>query len=261
MQTIELEFVESVIKISLNRPREFNALTELMLNELIKVIENVRNDRGVRAVVLTGNGRAFCYGLDAKELDSLNGEAEKTRISVLLKKFQAIILAIATLDRPVVAAINGFATGAGLDLTLACDIRLAAEKVKLSSAYVKMALIPDGGGTYFLPRIVGYGRAMEMIIRGTVLTAEEALGIGLVSDVKPADRLVEEALSVAREIADGPTRAIALAKRAVFANSSNDLAQALEHESHLQLQCFSSHDHAEAVTALREKRSPRFKGN
>ncbi|MEW6369006.1 MAG: enoyl-CoA hydratase-related protein [Acidobacteriota bacterium] len=261
MQTLALEFVESVIKISLNRPREFNALNDLMLNELMKVIENVRNDRGVRAVVLTGNGRAFCYGLDAQEMSSLVDEADDSRIGALLKRYQSIILALATLDRPVVAAINGFATGAGLDLALACDIRMAAEKVKLSSAYIKMGLIPDGGGTFFLPRIVGHGRAVEMIMRGTVLTAEEALGIGLVSAVRPADRLVEEALTLAREIADGPTRAVALAKQAVFANSSTDLAQALENESRLQLQCFCSHDHAEAVTALREKRAPRFKGN
>lgn len=260
MQTIEIEFREEIIWIALNRPNEFNALTEQMLGELAKVIDNVKHDRAVRAVVVTGKGKAFCYGLEFREIEALTIEEKRVQIPVLLKKFQSIIYALALLDRPVIACLNGFATGAGLDLAMACDYRVASQGIKLSAAYVKMALIPDGGGTYFLPRLVGYGRAMDMITRGTVVTAEEGLAIGLVTRVVPQEKLTEETTSMAKELAAGPTRAIALAKGALLRNLGTDLEKALTQEGQIQMMCFASNDHAEAVAAQKEKRKPRFKG-
>lgn len=260
MQTIQIEFRDEIIWITLNRPAQFNAINDQMLGELGKVLDNVKNDRAVRTVVLTGSGKAFCYGLDFAELDGLNVEEKRVKVPALLRKFQSIIYTIATLDRPVVACINGFATGAGLDLALACDFRVASQTAKLSSAYVKMALIPDGGGTYFLPRLIGYGRAMDMIARGTVVTAEEGLGFGLVTRAVPSEKLAEETMAFAKEIATGPTRTIALAKAAMFKNQSNGIEEALTQEGQMQIFCFASSDHAEAVAALKEKRKPRFKG-
>ena len=260
MQTIEFEFKDEVIKISLNRPHEFNALNEQMLDELTRILENIRNDRGAKAVVLTGAGQAFCYGLDFQEIQSLSEGERTVRLPVMLKKFQTLIYTIATLDRSVVAALKGFATGAGLDLALACDFRVASDGAKLSSAHIKMGLIPDGGGTYFLPRMVGYGRAMELIMRGTVLTSAEAKDLGLVTSIAPDNRLLEEAISLAKDLASGPTRAVALIKAAMFKNISGNLEHALTLEGQSQLQCFATKDHAEALSALKERRKPRFQG-
>lgn len=260
MQTLEFEFKEEVIKISLNRPNEFNAINGLMLDELSKIFDNVKNDRGARGVLLTGAGRAFCYGLDLQEVQGLTDDERRIQLPVLLKKFQSLIYTIATLDRPVVAALNGFATGAGLDLALACDFRVASEAAKLSSAYVKVALIPDGGGTYFLPKMIGYGRAIDMISRGTVVTAAEAKAMGLVTSVVAPEKLMEEALALAHEVSSGPTRAFALAKATLYRNQANDLEKALTLEGQGQLLCFGSNDHTEALAALKEKRKPRFKG-
>lgn len=260
MQTLSIEFKEEIIWITLNRPDEFNAINEPMMTEIAKVLDNIRNDRSVRAIILTGKGKAFCYGLDFHEIEDLTPEEKRIRIPVLMKKYQSIIYTFAMLDRPVIACLNGFATGAGLDLALSCDFRIAAQNVKLSSAYVKLALVPDGGGTFFLPRMIGYGRAMDMVTRGTIVTAEEGLGMGLVTKVVPADRLMEEAAAFAKELARGPTRTIAVAKGALFKNSSCDLEKALTNEGQIQMICFASNDHTEAIAAQKEKRKPRFKG-
>jgi len=260
MQTIEFEFKDEVIRISLNRPQEFNAINSQMVDELARIMENVKSDRSARAIVLTGNGRAFCYGLDFQEISALAEEERKLKIPLLLRKFQAIIYTLATLERPVVAALNGFATGAGLDLALACDYRVAVDGAKLSSAYIKMGLIPDGGGTYFLPRMLGYTKALDLITRGTVITSEDAKSLGLVTSIVTSDRLMGEAMALAKELAAGPTRAYALAKSTIQKNMCQDLEKALLSEGQGQLQCFATSDHAEAVAALKEKRKPKFRG-
>jgi 2-(1,2-epoxy-1,2-dihydrophenyl)acetyl-CoA isomerase len=251
-----------VATILLNRPRAFNALHREMINELFFFLKQAAEEPDVKAVILTGAGRAFCFGADIAEFvhPENPGLSEPPHASLLLDKVHGIIRLLANMPKPTLAAINGFATGLGLDLALACDLRIAAERAKFAEAYVSMGLVPDGGGTFFLPRLIGLARAAESILLGEPLSAAEAARIGLINRVVPNDQLDVSVRDWATKLAKGPCLAIRLAKEALRKNLQGDLLAALQTEAGFQKICLASEDHQEAVQAFQEKRKPSFKG-
>ena len=248
---IIVEKEDGVVKITLNRPEVLNALDTEIANELKTAIKNIGEDESVRAVVITGAGRGFCSGADlGASGDAVSG----------LSEIHAIIKGITNMEKPVIALMNGAAAGAGLDLAMACDIRIASEKAKLSEIFVKRGLLPDMGGTYFLPRLVGLGKAKELIFTGGIIDAKEAERIGLVNKVVPAEELESTGMELARKLAKGPTLAIGKAKiainRAVESNLDSALKEAFEAMSFI----LGTEDALEGVMAFVEKREPKFKG-
>ncbi|KGQ21623.1 enoyl-CoA hydratase-related protein [Thermus filiformis] len=245
---------ENVLVLALNRP-EVNALTSEVLSALAEALEEARKDPGVRALVLTGKGRAFSAGQDLKEFGDQAPDYEAH-----LRKYNRVVEALVYLDKPTVAALNGAAAGAGLSLALACDFRLASEEASLTTAFSRIGLVPDSGMTFFLPRLVGYAKALELILLSPRLSAREALELGLVHRVVAPERLLEEALGLAHTLAQGPTRAFALAKKALLESHRLSLEEALALEAVLQGEAGQSLDHQEGVRAFLEKRPPRFTG-
>ena len=259
---IDYKKEEGMATLLLNRPRAFNALHKDMIDELFFLLKEVAEDQEVKVLILTGAGRAFCFGADIGEFNHPQ-EPEQTGSNpalILLEKVQEIVRLLSTLPKPTLAAINGFATGLGLDLALACDLRIAAQRAKLAEAYISMALVPDGGGTFFLPRLIGLGRAAELIFLGEPLTATEAERIGLINRVVPNDQLEASAREWAAKLAKGPSLVIRLAKEALHRSLLGDLSSALQTEAGFQKICLASEDHREAVQAFQEKRRPLFKG-
>lgn len=249
-----------VATIILNRPRALNALNAAMIEEILIAVEKTADDPEVKAFILTGAGRAFCFGADISEFSPAPETSTPNSLLALLAKSQEIIRGLATMPQPTIAALNGFATGLGLDLALACDLRIAAERAKLGEAFVAMGLVPDGGGTFFLPRLVGFAKAAEMIFTGEPLNASEAERIGLINRVVPSQDLEKSAQELANKLAQGPSLAISLAKKALWKNFPGDLDAALQREAETQKICLASEDHREAVAAFLEKRQPTFRG-
>jgi 2-(1,2-epoxy-1,2-dihydrophenyl)acetyl-CoA isomerase len=229
-----------------------------MKTELLAGLRSVERDRSVRAVVLTGEGRAFCAGQDLRE--PFGGE-HPTLADELRLRYNPVILAIARLAKPVIAAVNGVAAGAGCSLALACDLRLAAESATFVLAFGRVGLVPDSGATWFLPRIVGQARAAELALLGDPVSAEEAARIGLVNRVVPAESLLDEARALASRLAEGSPLAMGLTKRALRYAAHASLEAALEHEASLQGIAGRSKDHEEGVAAFRAKRAARFTGD
>jgi 2-(1,2-epoxy-1,2-dihydrophenyl)acetyl-CoA isomerase len=247
-----------VATLTLDRPEALNALTIPMKVALRAALDDISADRSVRAVVLTGAGRAFCAGQDLAERD----DPEAPPLDVELReRYNPIIRAIRSMDQPVIAAVNGVAAGAGASLAFACDLRVAAPEARFVLAFGRIGLIPDSGATWTLPRLVGPARSAEIAFVGDPVTADEALRIGLVNRVVPAERLLEEALDLAQRVAAGPPLANALTKHAFERSLTIDLDEALEGEAKLQGIAGASSDHAEGLAAFREKRAPRFTGS
>ena len=251
---------QGVATIILNRPRALNALNAEMIDELLHALEQAGEDPEVKVLLLTGAGRAFCFGADISEFRRAQEQSPQDSAWNLLLKSQKIIRLLSSMRKPTIAALNGFATGLGLDLALACDLRIAAERAKLGEAFVSMGLLPDGGGTFFLPRLVGLAKAAEMIFTGEAIEALEAERIGLINRAVPTQDLIKSAQELADKLARGPTLAIGLAKEAIWRNLSQDIDSALKFEAQSQKACLESEDHREAVNAFREKRDPRFRG-
>jgi 2-(1,2-epoxy-1,2-dihydrophenyl)acetyl-CoA isomerase len=249
-----------VITITLNRPRALNALNAEMVEELLEAVGQAREDKDVKVLVLTGAGRAFCFGADISEFSENQEHPAQNAAWNLLLKSQKIIRLLSGMPKPTIAALNGFATGLGLDLALACDLRIAAERAKLGEAFVSMGLVPDGGGTFFLPRLVGLAKAAEMIFTGQPITSPEAERIGLINRVVPTQDLVKCAQELADKLARGPSLAIGLAKEAIWRNLLEGLDSALNFEAKSQKTCLESEDHREAVKAFLERRDPLFRG-
>jgi len=249
-----------VATLQLNRPRALNALDEAAIGELQQALVRAAGDPAVKAFILTGSGRAFCFGADISEFQRLHEGGAAVSPEALLSKAQEAIQALFDMPKPTIAALNGFASGLGLDLALACDLRIAAERVKLSEAFVSMGLVPDGGGTFLLPRLVGFARAAELIFTGAPITAQEAERIGLVNRVVPSSELSKAAEDLARKLAHGPALAISLAKQALKKNLWGDFQDALKVEAGFQRLCLASADHQEAVRSCLERREPIFKG-
>lgn len=250
----------ALLHITLNRPDRLNALFGNMRELLLEALELAASDDGIRAVVITGAGRAFCAGGDINYMAELqqNGDVEGFR--ALLEAGRRIILRLRSLTKPVVAAINGVAAGAGLNLALACDIRIAAETARFSQAFAKIGLHPDWGGTFFLPRLIGTSAACRMIFTADSIDALEALRLGLIDEVHPVERLQEAVDSLVEKLIAAPPLAIALAKESIYAGMESSLQAALYREEQAQIECFQSADAKEGISAFREQRSPVFTG-
>ena len=256
MAEVEVTREGGVQTIALNRPDVLNALNAATHEGLAAALEEAR-DPEVRAVVITGAGRGFCVGQDLTEFREAPGDIGER----LRGHYHPNILAIRALDKPVIAAVNGAAAGAGLSLACACDLRLAAESASFVPAFIGIGLIPDSGSTFFIARLLGQARAFEWMTSNRKLTAAEALEWGLVSEVVPADGLAGRVAEVAATYASGPTRGYAMTKRLFDAAPLNTLEQQLELEAELQSEATNTKDFAEGVAAFLEKRPPRFRGS
>ena len=255
MAEVETSRAGAVLTITLNRPDVLNALNQAVHAGLAAGLKQAGDD-GVRAVVVTGAGRAFCVGQDLTEFRE--GEADVA--GRLRSLYHPNVLAIRALEKPVIAAVNGAAAGAGLSLACACDIRVAADGASFVPAFINIGLVPDSGGSYFVHRLLGYARAFEWLASGRRLTAAEAHAWGLVSEVVEGERLAERAAEVAQTFAELPTRAVGMTKRLFDAAASNTLDEQLELEAQLQAAATKTADFREGVTAFLEKRPPQFTG-
>ncbi|HET7628876.1 MAG TPA: enoyl-CoA hydratase-related protein [Bacillales bacterium] len=255
MDTIKRTVEDGVAWITMNRPDKLNAFNKQMHAELKETLKQVKKDNEVRAVVLTGEGRAFCSGQD---LADVGEDADFSEI--LRKRYNPLIESITSLEKPVIAAVNGTAAGAGMSLALACDFRLAHEKASFIEAFINIGLVPDSGSLYFLPRLVGHAKAMELAVLGEKVRADEAEKLGLVTKVIPDAEWEEAVKAFAERLANMPTKAIGLIKRYMNKSWENDLSEVLENEADAQQIAGYSADYKEGVQAFLEKRKPKFTG-
>jgi len=256
-ETVRYEVADAVATITLDRPDALNALTIAVKRDLLAALRAVERDRAVRAVVLTGAGRAFCAGQDLRE--RLESDAAPLAVE-LRERYNPIIRAMRALDQPIVGAINGVAAGAGASLAFACDVRLVSDQASFRLAFGRIGLVPDSGATWFLPRLVGAAKASELALLDEPLSAADAERIGLVARVVPADELAAEARSVATRLAAMAPRALALTKHALERSWSVGLDAALDDEAYRQGIAGATADHREGIAAFLEKRQPRFRG-
>ena len=255
MAEVETTRDGAVLTITLNRPDVLNALNAAVHAGLAAALADARDD-AVRAVVLTGAGRGFCVGQDLTEFrEGATDVADRLRT-----QFHPNVVAIRELEKPVIAAVNGPAAGAGLSLACACDLRIAADSATFVPAFINLGLIPDSGGSFFVTRLLGYARAFEWLTSGRRLSAAEAHGWGLVSEVVESDALAERAAAVARTLAAMPTRGIGLTKALLDRATASTLEDQLEQEAELQSAATKTEDFREGVAAFLEKREPRFTG-
>ena len=254
---------DSIVTLTLNRPETLNAMNEAMLAELEWLLMEIEADTAVRAVVLTGAGRAFSSGGDQKRDRHPEGQQHFFDGDLgggVIERLNRCVLRLQRLTKPVIGSINGVAVGAGCNIALATDLRIASDAARLGEVFARVGLVPDGGGTYFLPRLVGTAKAMELILLANIIDAQEALRIGLVNWVVPADRLQEETQKLAERLAQGPTLAYGLAKTGLYQGLAMSLEDALNMEARNQAIAARSQDRAEGAAAFREKRQPRFIG-
>lgn len=252
---------DAVSTLTLNRPERLNALNSALGQALLDALNIVAEDLTVRAVVITGAGRGFCAGGDIGVLRRAREREDVTEVEALLKVGKQIILAIATMPKPVIAAVNGPAAGAGANLALACTTRIASEQASFTQSFAKIGLFPDFGGTYFLPRLVGTALAAELMLSATTVTPAEALRIGLVSRVVSHDRLEQETAILADRLAAAPPIVARGIKQTFFLDDREQLEKALDEEIRWQVTCFRSQDCLEGLRAFLEKRPPRFQGS
>ena len=259
-QQIIFEVKDHVGTLTLHRPEAYNAFSDVMRNEIRDVIARVEGDPDVRALILTGEGKAFCSGGDVKLMVSRmeSGLSFAERREIFRKDVAAVVQQIYNVRVPVIAAINGGAYGAGASLSLLCDIRIASDSAKFGFLFGKRGLIPDWGSNYTLPRAVGYARAIELVASGRIIAAAEALQYGLVNQVVSGDALMDTARELAAAIATNSPSAVAESKMALRLGLRQSLADALEHEAMTQSICQLSDDHKEGVRAFVEKREPSF---
>ena len=245
--------------ITLNRPDAKNAFSEEMISLWNGYLKEAKEDDSVRVIVVTGSGNTFCSGGDIRDM------AEGKLRSWDMKNFlwegvHRIVLTMEDLDKPVIAAINGAAMGAGMDMAIMCDLRVSSERAKFAESYISMGLIPGDGGAYFLPRLVGVAKALELLLTGDVLTAQDALSLGIVNKVVPHESLMEETMNLAGKIAAKPPLAVRMMKRAVYQAQTSTLRAHLDYISSQLSLLSETEDHREAAVAFLEKRKPVFKG-
>jgi 2-(1,2-epoxy-1,2-dihydrophenyl)acetyl-CoA isomerase len=255
--TVLRETHDGVLTLTLNRPDALNSFNVEMKEALLAGLKDAAKDKGVRVVVLTGAGRAFSAGQDLKERQAPDVAPLGNELRI---RYNPIVLAMRRLEKPVIGAINGVAAGAGISVALACDIRIAAENASFIEVFGRVGLVPDTGSTWFLPRLVGYAKAAEMIFTTDPVDAATAERIGLVNRVVSADELMEESTAMARKLALAAPLALALAKRGLNRALESGLEDQLEFEAQLQSIAGRSSDHAEGVAAFVDKRAAEFKG-
>lgn len=260
-EKMTLEKEEGVATLTLNHPEKLNAMTTEMWADLRRVIDTIEKDDGVKVLVITGTGRAFCSGSDVsgRLAVRMEGKVQMTHRE-LVEPVGYVANFIHNLEIPVIAAINGTAAGAGLSFVLLSDIRIASNTARFGASWVKVGLIGDLGATYLLPRVVGISKAIELLTTGDLINAQEAERIGLVSKVVPPEELMPTVKALATKLAKGPTVTIKFLKRAVYQGIHNDLRTQLDFESYAQNVCRQTADHKEGVRAFMEKRPPQFKG-
>jgi len=247
-----------VLTLTLNRPEALNALNREITRALRNGLEAAARDRGVGAVILTGAGRAFCAGADLKDVSARREAGDRDLGDDLRTNYAPMIRAIRRCPKPVIAALNGTAAGAGLSLALACDLRIAAAGTALIVVFVRVGLVPDAGSLFFLTRMLGLSKATELAMSGDPLTVEDAVKLGLVAAVVPPEELMAVAMERARRLADGPRQTYGLIKQGLERALELDLEQTLELESQLQALAAETPDAREAIQAFKEKRKPRF---
>ena len=263
-EQIIFEKSEGIATITLNRPERLNAFTGQMLDEWYAALLDAHTDREVKAIIVTGSGRGFCAGVDlggggARNLMDRGSTLVENR-NFLRDSVQRIPRLAALLDKPYIAAVNGAAVGAGMDMASMCDMRFAADTARFGMTYVRMGLVPGDGGAYFLPRIVGTARALDLIWTGRLFDAQEALAMGYVSAVAPADGLMEYTREYARRLVQGPAVAIQMSKRLVYRSQEMDVDAALELAQQAMFITQSTEDALEGPRAFMEKREAQFKG-
>jgi enoyl-CoA hydratase/carnithine racemase len=245
--------------IALDRPESKNGLTDDVNRRIIEALDGAQADRAIRCVVLTGKGGSFSSGLDLKSAAANAGGFDNLE-GHMRTYFHGLIRAIRRVEKPVVALVDGAAVGFGCDLALACDLRIGTERTRFGEVFVKRGLMPDGGGTFTLPRLVGVGKALELMFTGDLIGADEALRIGLVSRIVPSEQAEATTWELARRLAAGPPLVHAWIKRAVYGALASDFDQALENEVKGQMELLRSKDFFEGVSAFFQKRAPVFKG-
>lgn len=258
MSSVELKTENNIAYITLNRPEVFNSFNREMALKLQSVLDDCESNPEVRAIVLTGNGKAFCAGQDLKEVTSpeLNPGFKK----ILEEHYNPIITRIRNIKKPVIGAVNGVAAGAGANIALACDIVVAHEKVSFIQAFSLIGLIPDSAGTFFLPRLIGFQKASALAMLGDKVSADEAEKVGMIYKVLPLESFEEEVNKLALKLANMPTLALGKIKEAFNQSLTNNLDQQLALESKLQIEAAQTEDYEEGVSAFVEKRKPTFKG-
>jgi 2-(1,2-epoxy-1,2-dihydrophenyl)acetyl-CoA isomerase len=231
-----------------------------MRGEICDAVRAMADDLTVRVLVITGAGRAFCAGADIGYMRELMRRRDAAAFAALVEAGRQVVTTIRATAKPVIASVNGPAAGGGANLALACDIRIASDRASLGQTFNRIGLHPDWGGTYFLPRLVGPARALELVFTGDMVGAEEGLRIGLFNRVVPHDRLADETAGFARFLAAKPPVALALAKRAIYDAEDADLSAMLDRELENQLTCFNTEDAEEGLAAFLEKRTPTYHG-
>jgi enoyl-CoA hydratase/carnithine racemase len=253
-----LDFTDHVLTITLNRPDRLNAISGPMLSALSSTLQQANVDPEVRAVVLTGAGRGFCSGLDLKEQGSGNGVG--TRGYQLFDLHNSPPIVINRMDKPLICALNGAAAGYGMDMALGCDIRIASENAKLGAVFAKRGVLPESGGCWYLPRLIGWAKAAEVAFLGDVLDAKRSFELGLVNKVVPHDDLMTEAMAVARKIANNAPLSVQSTKRMMRLGQDETFEAAVDHIFLQLLPLFQSDDFKEGLSAFAERREPSFKG-
>jgi len=251
---------DSIVVLTMNRPDRLNALNNELASTLNDALARIALDESVRVVILTGAGRAFCAGGDLGHIRTGREGGDVKQLEPLLRSGMQMVVKMRTMPQPVIAAVNGPAAGAGMNIALAADFRIAAEGATFGQNFAKVGLFPDYGGTFFLPQLVGPSRAAELFYTGDMIDAQTAFRLGLLNRVVPVGQLETEVKAFAQKIAQGPPLAIRATKQALFGSGQKALEEALENEVQQQMKCFPSEDCGEGIRAFFEKRSPNFQG-
>src|SRR5215472_13197030 len=251
---------DGVALLVMNRPEKLNALNNDLSAALNQAFERIDKDDSVRIVVLTGAGRAFCAGGDLALIGKGREAHDPKQVEAILRAGMGAVLRMRTIQQPVIAAVNGAAAGAGMNIALAADIRIAAEEAMFGQNFAKVGLFPDYGGTYFLPQLVGPAKAAELFYTGDMIDAKNALRMGIVNQVVPGAQLEAAVKTLAQKIAQGPPLPIRAVKKTLFGSEKEKLTAALEHEVQQQMPCYLSEDCSEGIQAFFEKRAPQFRG-